>query len=93
MNPSTAVSSPLGTASVPSSIPAARMTTLSLAEQRLRRSSYPAHRRLRCSFHEGVLTLRGRLPCYYLRQLACVLVSDLEGVEELIDCMEVSERR
>ncbi|HVX64250.1 MAG TPA: BON domain-containing protein [Pirellulales bacterium] len=92
MNPSIAMSPPLASITVQSNAPAGASTARQ-AEQRLRRSSYPAHRKVRCSFHEGVLTLRGRLPCYYLRQLACVLVSDVEGVEELKDCIEVSERR
>ncbi len=52
-------------------------------------SSYPALRELRCSFHEGVLTLRGRVPSYHLRQVAWKLVGELPGVDEFVDRLEV----
>ncbi|HET6881619.1 MAG TPA: BON domain-containing protein [Pirellulales bacterium] len=61
------------------------------AERRLQASSYPSHRCLRCSFREGVLTIEGRVSSYYLRQLACALVVNLEGVERVVDRMEVME--
>ena len=64
-------------------------SVVSQAEQRLRHSSYPSHRQLRCTYGRGVLTLHGRVRSYYQRQLACVLVSGLDGVDELIDRMEV----
>lgn len=60
------------------------------AQRRLQNSAYVAHRRLRCHFHEGALTLFGRVSCYYLRQTAQALVADLEGVEELVDRIEVA---
>lgn len=64
---------------------------LAQAQQKLRESSYPAHRRLRCSFHEGVLTLSGRVSSFHQRQVACQLMADVAGVEELADRMEVVE--
>ena len=59
------------------------------ARDRLAGSSYPALRTLRCSFHEGVLTLRGRVPSYHMRQVAWKLVGELPGVEEFVDRLEV----
>lgn len=61
------------------------------AERCLHKSSYPSHRGLRCAFRDGVLTLEGRVPSYYSRQMACALVANLEGVESVVDRMEVVE--
>jgi hypothetical protein len=70
-----------------------RMQVAELARERLAGSSYPALRGLRCHFHEGVLTVRGQLPSYHLRQVAWKLVSDLPGVKEFVDRVEVVDRR
>jgi hypothetical protein len=59
------------------------------AEQRLRESPYFAHRTLRCDYHEGVLTVRGRVPSYYLRQMALETVRRVKSVEQLVDRIEV----
>lgn len=59
------------------------------AQRRLQCSSYPAHRRLRCSFRAGVLIVQGRVPSYYVRQLALALVADLDGVDQFVDRLEV----
>jgi hypothetical protein len=40
-----------------------------VACRRLASSSYPSLRTLRCDFHEGVLTVRGRVPSYHLTQV------------------------
>ncbi|HWB10385.1 MAG TPA: BON domain-containing protein [Pirellulales bacterium] len=61
------------------------------ARDRLAESSYPALRALRLSFHEGVLTLRGRVPSYHMKQVAWKLVGELPGVEEFVDRLEVVE--
>jgi hypothetical protein len=39
------------------------------AENRLRSNSYLALKNVSCEFREGVLTLRGYLPSYYLKQM------------------------
>jgi osmotically-inducible protein OsmY len=36
-----------------------------------------------CHFHEGVLTLRGRVGSYYLKQVAQTLVRSLESVRQV----------
>jgi osmotically-inducible protein OsmY len=61
------------------------------AEDRLRHSAYPELGDVFCSFHEGVLTLRGRVSSYYLKQLAQTLIGQITGVEELHNQLEVAE--
>jgi osmotically-inducible protein OsmY len=58
------------------------------AVARLRRSSYREVRGVTCEFHEGVLTLRGHLPSFYLKQVAQSLVDGIEGVEEINNRLE-----
>jgi len=61
------------------------------AESRFRESSYPELRGLRCSFHEGVLTLRGRASSFYHVQLALALATQIPGVEEVVSHIQVRE--
>lgn len=56
---------------------------------RLRQSPYLEVRFVTCEFHEGVLTLRGRVPTYYLKQIAQSLVLRMERVEEINNRVEV----
>jgi hypothetical protein len=63
--------------------------TVELAESRLRRSAYLALQHLSCEFRAGVLTLRGRLPSYYLKQVALAVVTTVEGVQRIDDQVEV----
>jgi osmotically-inducible protein OsmY len=63
-----------------------------LAADRLRRSAYLALQRVCCEFRAGVLTLRGRLPSYYLKQVAQMLVATVEGVEQIDNRIEVVPR-
>lgn len=60
------------------------------AQERLRESSFVSVRRLTCDVHEGMLTLRGRLPSFYTKQVALSLVAEVEGVEEITDRVEVA---
>ena len=53
------------------------------AQSRLRTSNYLELRRVSCEFHEGVLTLRGRVPTFYLKQIAQELIRQLDGVVEI----------
>jgi hypothetical protein len=59
------------------------------AEIRLRSNPYLALKNVSCEFHEGVLTLRGCLPSYYLKQMAQTAVSRLDGVERIVNEIEV----
>jgi osmotically-inducible protein OsmY len=59
------------------------------AASHLRTSPYLALRDIGCSYRDGVLTLRGCVATYYLKQLAQTLVGDLEGVRAVINRIEV----
>jgi osmotically-inducible protein OsmY len=59
------------------------------AHSRLRNSGYHALRLVSCDFHEGVLTLRGQVPSFYLKQVAQELIRRLDGAEEINNRLEV----
>src|SRR5690242_16624450 len=65
------------------------LDTGELAENRLRASAYLALQHISCEFRAGVLTLRGRLPSYCLRQVALAAVALVEGVQRIDDQIEV----
>jgi len=56
---------------------------------RMRRSPYLEVRRVVCEFHEGMLCLRGRVPNYYLKQIAQTVVLGMDGVDEIHNQLEV----
>jgi len=56
---------------------------------RLGQSRYPQHRRITFDFHGGVLTLRGIVSSFFLKQLAHVLVANIQGVDEVANRLEV----
>ena len=64
-------------------------TPVAVAMARLRQSPYAPLRQLECSFHEGVLTLRGRVPSWYLKQLSQEAMQDIPGVEEVNNRVDV----
>ncbi|HMB05358.1 MAG TPA: BON domain-containing protein [Isosphaeraceae bacterium] len=55
------------------------------SESRRRRSGYLALKDINCTYHDGEMTLRGRLPTYYLKQIAQHLVAEIKGVRRIID--------
>jgi osmotically-inducible protein OsmY len=55
----------------------------------LLRNPYLALKNVNCEYRDGVLTLRGYLPSYYLKQIAQTIVAGLEGVERLVNAIEV----
>lgn len=60
------------------------------ARARLRNHPYPVIQRLSCECNDrGVLVLRGRLPSYYLKQLAQTAVARVPGVKEVDNQAEV----
>jgi hypothetical protein len=63
------------------------------AQSRLRSNSYLALKNVSCEYHEGVLTLRGCLPSYYLKQMAQTAVARLDGVERIVNEIEVVAER
>ena len=59
------------------------------AQERLSLSPYAVLGRVAASYHRGTLRLRGCLPSQYLRQIAQELVSRVEGVNDVINQIEV----
>jgi osmotically-inducible protein OsmY len=59
------------------------------AESRLRGNSYLALKNVSCEYRNGVLTLRGCLPTYYLKQIAQAVVGRLDGVQHIVNDIEV----
>ena len=59
------------------------------AEGHLRRSGALTLRDIGCACREGVVTLRGCLPTYSLKQFAQHVVAELEGVCGIINQIEV----
>jgi hypothetical protein len=60
-----------------------------VAENRLRRNAYLALQQISCDFRDGVLILNGRLPSYYLKQVAQGLVTGIDAVERIDNQIEV----
>jgi osmotically-inducible protein OsmY len=56
----------------------------------LRKSAYLALRGVSCAWDSGVLTLLGRVPSYYLKQVAQVTVAQVGGVERVENRLEVA---
>ena len=44
---------------------------------------------IHCDFHEGVLVLRGSVRSYYLKQLAQTTAARVDGVEEVVNWIQV----
>jgi len=59
------------------------------AENCLRSNPYLALKNVSCLYHEGVLTLRGCLPTYYLKQMAQAAVARVDGVQRIVNEIEV----
>jgi hypothetical protein len=56
----------------------------------LSQSSYDEIRCLECGFCDGVLTISGQLPRYYLQQVVLTALRDIEGVDRIDNRIEVS---
>ena len=59
------------------------------AESCLRHNPYLALKNVQCDFHEGVLTLRGCLPTYYLKQMAQSAIGPVSGIHRIVNEIEV----
>ncbi len=59
------------------------------ATNRLGQSSHLFLRHLKCNAVEGVLFIEGKVPSFYLKQTAQSLVQSIEGVERVINRLEV----
>ena len=72
--------------------PATKALVQTEARSRLRKSGYRELHFVSCEFHEGVLTLRGHVSSFHLKQLAQELIRHLDGAEEVNNRLEVAER-
>ena len=64
------------------------------AKTQLMMSAYAPVRRVSCEFEAGVLTLRGQVPTYFLKQIAqTVVLNRLEGIVEINNRLEVARER
>ncbi len=68
-----------------------RQSPADVAQARLRESTHPELKSVCCTFHEGVLTLRGRVSSFYHVQLALSLAAQIPGVEEVVSHIQVKE--
>jgi osmotically-inducible protein OsmY len=60
-----------------------------VAERRLHESPYFFLKNLHCRYDQGVLTLLGRVPLPRLKQVAESIVVRVQGVEEVVNRIEV----
>jgi len=60
------------------------------SQSRLRKSGYQELQLVSCEFHEGVLTLRGHVSSFHLKQVAQTLIRDVAGVAEINNRLEVA---
>jgi osmotically-inducible protein OsmY len=69
--------------------PTGRVSLGSEALRRLRRSGYSALRDVSCVVHGDSMRLLGRVPTYYLKQVAQAVVADVDGVRRVVNLIEV----
>jgi hypothetical protein len=62
------------------------------AEEILQQSTYPALWTVRCQQTDGALVLRGRVPLFYLKQLAQMLVAKVLNGGQILNQIEVVDR-
>lgn len=63
------------------------------AKERLGSTSYHFLRFVDCCYQNGVLTLRGRVPSFYLKQMAQSVLANLEGVDRIDNRVDVVSPR
>jgi len=73
------------TGDVTASATGSEPTGASLVHARFQRSPYLPLRNINCSLRDGVLLLRGRVPTYYLKQMAQTIGTSAEGVREVVN--------
>lgn len=64
---------------------------VAVAERRLEDSGYRVLRQVRCRFEAGTLTLSGRVPSFYMKQVAQTLVMTLHNVQCVDNRLDVHE--
>ena len=64
-------------------------TILHSIDRRLRESSYYYLRTISAAYESGVVTLTGRVPTFYLKQTVQALVEKIDGVERVVNLVDV----
>lgn len=59
------------------------------AQQLIVHQPHLSVQRIWCDFEAGRLFLRGQVPSFYFKQLAQEAVSDLDGVDQIVNEIEV----
>ena len=62
---------------------------LDAVRRRLHESPYRFQRTVEVAYDNGVLTLSGRVPTFFLKQTAQVLASKVAGVRQVINLVDV----
>ena len=70
--------------------PSTSSKTLDNVNRRLAESPYGLQRRVDGAYDDGILTLRGRLPTFFLKQTAQAVVARVEGVRQVINLVDVA---
>lgn len=58
----------------------------------LHQKGYPPHLALEISIEQGVVVVQGRVPTFYLRQIAVECIKHVAGVARVIDLIKVEDR-
>lgn len=72
-------------------IPVTERSLSGQVKQRLEESSYQLVRRVFVEDCQGVLTLSGRLPNFYLKQVAQTIAAGVDGVANIDNQIEVAQ--
>lgn len=59
------------------------------AKARLRTHSHLSRQRIWCEYDAGTLFLRGQVPSFYLKQLAQTAMAEVDGVQQVVNDIEV----
>lgn len=68
----------------------ARDELVARVEGHLRATSYAQLRDVSCELELGVLTLRGRVSSFYMKQIAQTLVREVPGVSQVVNLIQVA---
>jgi hypothetical protein len=66
-----------------------RLLSEDLIQDRFHRSPYLPLRYIECRLNDGVLILRGRVPTFYLKQLAQTIGHSLKGIRLVVNELRV----
>lgn len=65
--------------------------TLHEIRARLAATGYVALRHVSCFHRDGVVTLEGDVPSFYLKQVAQTAIRDLKAVKQIVNRLRVAE--